>query len=119
MARINVSLIDGTISEVIENDYMNEGSPTCETSDYGSERIREIRFIIDVDWSENQQIVEITSNQMYEYAEELNTSNIIKLITKVIEEPMNFHEFVDFCKKTLVEQNKDIEIEVYEYVKRS
>lgn len=106
MAIINVKLTDGNIVSVEEDSYSYRGCPTC---DFGSEYIKELKFVVDVDWSENQQIVEITSNQMYDYAEEMNGANIIKLLTEVIENPMNFHEFLRTCKETL-NINEDNEV---------
>lgn len=116
MATINVKLTDGNIVSVDENSYSYRGCPTC---DFGSEYIKELTFVVDVDWSENQQIVEITSNQMYDYAEEMNGANIIKLLAEVIENPMNFHEFLRTCKEILniSEDNETITIETYEKVR--
>lgn len=56
---------------------------------------------------------------MYEYAEELSTANMIKLLTKVIENPMNFHEFLRTCKEILNinEYDETITLENYEKVK--
>lgn len=116
MATINVKLTDGNIVSIEEDSYSYKGCPTC---DFGSEYIKELKFVVDVDWSENQQIVEINSNQMYRYAEELNTENMIKLLTEVIENPMNFHEFLRACKEALNinEDNETITLETYEKVK--
>lgn len=116
MATINVKLTDGNIVSVEEDSYSYRGCPTC---DFGSEYIKELKFVVDVDWSDNQQIVEIASNQMYDYAEEMNTENTMKLFTKVIENPMNFHEFLRTCKETLNinENNETITIETYEKVR--
>lgn len=104
MAIINVKLKDGNIVSVEEDSYSYKGCPTW---DFGSEYIKELKFVVDVDWSENQ---------MYEYAEELNTENIIKLFAEVIENPMNFHEFLKTCQETLNinEDNGTITMKTYE-----
>lgn len=112
MAEINVKLTDGNIVSVEEDSYSYKGCPTC---DFGSEYIKELKFVVDVDWSEKQQIVEINSNTMYEYAEELNAASVIRLFVKVVEESVDFQGFIELCKKMLnIENNRDIEIKVYE-----
>lgn len=116
MATINVKLTDGNIVSIEEDSCSYKGCPTC---DFGSEYIKELTFAVEVDWSPNKQIVKIKSNTMYEYAEELSTANMIKLLTKVIENPMNFHEFLRTCKETLNinEYDETITLKTYEKVK--
>lgn len=115
MANINIKLTDGKILKYKQEKHSYTGCPTC---NFGSEYINELKFTAEVEWSENVQVIEIVSNQMYEYAEELNEENIIKLLTEIIEEPVGFHDFVRICMERLnIKNNEDMEMEVYEKVK--
>lgn len=121
MAKVNVELKDGRIVEYNQNQQSYKGCPTC---NFGSEYIKELNFIVDVDWSTNQQIVEIKASQMYEYVKELNAENVIRMLNKIIENPIDFDEFFNLCKETFKLENDDVvnkvmTMDVYEKIKRA
>lgn len=108
MALINVKLKDGRIVSVREDSESHEGCPIC---GYGEEHIKNLEFIVRVDWSDKEQVVEIKGENI----DELNVENAILLISDVIEDHVDFQGFLDLCKYTFnIEYNKNAVIKVHE-----
>jgi len=83
----------------IENIYTDESSYRgCETCDYGSEYINELRIVL------TKYEIKATITQMYDYA--LTTQDTLNLFLPNIEEiiHMTESEFVEWCKNWIYEK---------------
>lgn len=90
-----LKLVDGGI----ENIYTDESSYRgCETCDYGSEYINELRIVL------TKYEIKATITQMYDYA--ITTQDTLDLFLPHIEEilQMTESEFVEWCKKWIYEK---------------
>lgn len=111
MAKVNIQLINGTITEVIEDSYMHEGCPTC---DFGKAYIKELYFVVEVNGYDKPQIVKLVSRDEEKYSDSLSVGNVIMLMAKVIENDVDFEGFLYLCR-TKLNKKGDIEMTVSEY----
>lgn len=92
MSELNIPLADGNkFISYRDDSYYHDGCPTC---DYGSSYINELTI------RTTNHIMEITVDQMYEYA--INTATVICVFATNIKE-MTEKEFLDYLKEKFIE----------------
>lgn len=107
MAKINVQLLDGAITEVIEDSFETEGCPTC---DFGKAYVSEIKFKIEVNYMDCPLEVTLLGRGEKGYSKSLSLANIITLMSYIIENEVSYEGFLYLCRTKL---NKDGDVSIY------